>query len=40
MKKLILLVFMMIANVFAGESQKIACGDKFLLYSINHLDKQ
>lgn len=40
MKKLILLAFMLIANVFAGEAQEMMCGDKSLLYCINHFDKQ
>ncbi len=40
MKTLILLAFMLIANVFAGEWQEMACGDKSLLYCINHFDMQ
>ena len=40
MKKLILLAFMLIANVFAGELQEIFCGDKSLSYCINHYDRQ
>ena len=40
MKTLILLVFMLIANVFAGALQETLCGDKSLLYCINHYDRQ
>ena len=40
MKILILLVFMLVANVFAGEMQEVACGDKSLIYCINHFDRQ
>lgn len=40
MKTLILLAFMLIANVFAGDVQEIICGDKSLLYCINHFDRQ
>ena len=40
MKKLILLAFMLIVNVFAGEVQEVFCGDKSLSYCINHFDRQ
>lgn len=40
MKTLILLAFMLIANVFAGEMQETFCGNKSLSYCINHFDKQ
>ena len=39
MKTLILLAFMLIANVFAGEMQEEFCGDKSLSYCINHFDR-
>lgn len=40
MKTLILLAFMLIANVFADEAQETLCGDKSLSYCINHYDRQ
>ena len=40
MKKLILLAFALIANVFADEWQELVCGDKSLSYCINHYNKQ
>lgn len=40
MKKLILLAFMLMANVFAGEAQEAFCDDKSLSYCINHFDRQ
>ena len=40
MKTLILLAFMLMANVFAGELQETACDDKSLSYCINHFDRQ
>ena len=40
MKILILLAFMLIANVFAGEMQEILCGNESLSYCINHFDRQ
>ena len=40
MKKLILLAFMLIANIFAGEAQEEICDDKSLSYCINHFDRQ
>ena len=40
MKKLIFLAFMLIANVFAGETQEEICDNKSLSYCINHYDKQ
>ena len=40
MKTLILLAFILIANVFAGEAQEIFCDDKSLSYCINHFDRQ
>ena len=40
MKTLILLAFMLIANVFAGEAQEMFCDDKSLSYCINHFDRQ
>ena len=40
MKKLILLAFMLIANVFASEVQEGMCDDKSLSYCINHFDRQ
>lgn len=40
MKTLILLAFMLIINVFAGEIQEALCGNKSLSYCINHFDRQ
>ena len=40
MKTLILLVFMLIANVFAGEAQETMCRNKSLSYCINYYDRQ
>lgn len=40
MKTLILLAFMLITNVFAGDTQETFCGDKSLSYCINHFDRQ
>ena len=40
MKTLILLAFMLITNVFAGEAQEKLCKDKLLSYCINHFDRQ
>lgn len=40
MKTLILLAFVIITNVFAGDTQETFCGDKSLSYCINHFDRQ
>ena len=40
MKTLILLAFMLIANVFADGTQEMFCDDKSLSYCINHFDRQ
>ena len=40
MKKLILLAFTLITNIFAGELQDLVCRDKSLLQCINNLDRQ
>ena len=40
MKTLILLAFMLIANVFAGKWQELLCGNESLSYCINHFDRQ
>ena len=40
MKTLILLAFMLVANIFAGGWQEEYCGDKSLSFCINHFDRQ